>query len=112
MVSKRTGPSASLALTWNAVQAGLSAVKTTPRTELRLKKSAGRLLGAENCAGTASQLISRRPLVSPVGPGGVQRAEGVLESRDGGLNRGRIGARSAVDRLGRVTGEAGGGGQE
>ncbi len=47
-----------LALTWNP-EPGVE--KTAPRGELTLKKSGGRLLGAENWSGTPSQLISRRP---------------------------------------------------
>src|SRR5688572_20169082 len=47
------------ALTWNP-EPGVE--KTTPRGEVTLKKSAGRLFGAEEASGTPSQLISRRPL--------------------------------------------------
>src|SRR4030095_15357439 len=48
-----------LALTWNPVPGGEN---TAPRGEFTLKKSAGRLFGAESASGTPSQLISRRPL--------------------------------------------------
>src|SRR4051794_6825298 len=61
--------SAGAELTWKPVP---GVEKTTPRGEFELKKLAGRLLGAANCAGTPSQLISRRsPPNDPFTPGEV-----------------------------------------
>src|SRR3989304_5335234 len=58
MLSNRTGATPAFALTWKPAP---EPEKPTPPGELTLKKSAGRLLGAEKPSGTPSQLISRRP---------------------------------------------------
>ena len=58
-LAKREGLMTVRALTWKPVP-GVD--KTTPRGDVVLKKSAGRVLGAACASGTPSQLISRRPL--------------------------------------------------
>src|SRR4051812_10875461 len=65
-------------LSWNPVP---GVEKTTPRGLLELKKLAGRLLGAEKVAGTASQLISRRtPPNDPFAPATVPPPMAVRKS--------------------------------
>src|ERR1041385_8739118 len=62
MLPKRTGVLVGFsrsALTLNPVP---GVKKTTPRGELALKKFGGRKLGSATASGTASQLISRRPV--------------------------------------------------
>jgi hypothetical protein len=89
--SNFTAPSASFALTWNPAHAGLSNENTAPRTEFLLKKSGGKLLGEEKLAGTASQLISRRPFASPVAPGAFNGPSAAWSA----VTAGRIAAGSA-----------------
>ena len=56
---------AALALTWKPVPVDPAANEnTTPRGDVMLKKSAGRLFDADFVSGTPSQLISRRPFAN------------------------------------------------
>src|SRR3954452_5445300 len=65
-------------LTWKPVP---GVENTAPRGLLELKKLAGRLLGAEKVAGTASQLISRRtPPKDPFAPAVVPPPMAVRKS--------------------------------
>src|SRR6266496_4175620 len=69
MLSNSIGATPALALTWKPVP---GVEKTVPRGEFTLKKSAGKLLGAERASGTPSQLISRRmPPKDPLAPATV-----------------------------------------
>src|SRR6266542_4373062 len=88
MLPNRTGVFVGLessALTWNPVP---GVKKTTPRGELKLKKLAGKLLGAAKASGTPSQLISRRPSGNDpptplLAPRNVRKALTVARMSDG-----------------------------
>src|SRR5437867_13140459 len=88
MLPNRTGVFVGLessALTWNPVP---GVKKTTPRGELKLKKLAGKLLGAATASGTPSQLISRRPSGNDpptplLAPRNVRKALTVARMSDG-----------------------------
>src|SRR5436305_10792824 len=83
-------------LTWKPLPA---VEKTAPRGEVVLKKLAGRLLGAEAPAATASQLISRRtPPNEPAAPALVPPPRSVRKSSRAASRAGSVGPVPAPER--------------
>src|SRR5690349_1486600 len=89
MLSKLIGATPGLALTWKPVP---GVEKTAPRGEVVLKKSAGRLLGADLASGTPSQLISRRnPPNEPLAPAVVPPPRSVRNASRAGVTAAAFG---------------------